>query len=303
MFLTDGGIETSLIYKHGFELPYFAAFTLLRSDEGRAALRDYYLPYLRLAKEFKTGFILESPTWRASPAWIEKLGFNASAVAAINRDAIDLMVELYEESAEDIPQLLISGCVGPRGDGYRPGFQMPSDKAEKYHRAQIETFAETPVDLVTAITMNYSDEAIGITRVANTVGLPVVISFTVETNGKLPSGESLQAAIETVDANVNEAPIYYMINCAHPTHFLNELKQGVGSPWVERIKGLRANASHKTHAELDVATELDDGNPKQLGDEYRQLVTMCSHVNVLGGCCGTDERHIAEIAAQVAAKK
>jgi len=303
LFLTDGGIETSLIFNQGFELPYFAAFTLLRNEKDRDALREYYVPYLALAKKFKTGFILESPTWRANPDWIEKIGYNESAVAAVNRDAIALMVDLYEESAAEIPHLLISGCVGPRGDGYRVEYAMTAEKAEKYHRAQINAFANTSVDLITAITMKHSDEAIGITRAANTAGLPVVISFTVETNGKLPSGESLQAAIESVDANVNEAPAYYMINCAHPSHFIQELEDGAGSSWLDRIKGIRANASHKSHAELDEATELDDGDPHQLGSEYRSLKNTFGQLTVLGGCCGTDERHIAEIISQISGQK
>lgn len=299
LFLTDGGIETSLIYRQGFDLPYFAAFDLLKSEEGRQGLRDYYIPYLDLAKEFHTGFILESPTWRANPDWIEKLGYPLSALSDINRDAVALMVELYEEYVNDVPDLLISGCVGPRGDGYKVESRMFVERAEKYHRAQIEIFADTPVDMVTAITMNYPQEAIGVTRAANSVRLPVVISFTVETNGRLSGGESLQEAIEAVDSNVDIPPEYYMINCAHPTHFQRELESGTGSAWVGRIRGIRANASHKSHAELDEATELDSGNPIEFGNEHCGLHTAFGQLNVFGGCCGSDERHIHQIIKQI----
>jgi homocysteine S-methyltransferase len=267
LFLTDGGIETVLIFHDGLDLPLFAAIDLLRSDEGTQALRNYYRPYAKLAAEGGTGFVLESPTWRASPRWARELGYSDEELDGLNRNAIRLMEELREE----------------------------------YERAGapfvIGTFADTAADMVTAITMTYADEATGLTRAAQAAGIPAVISFTVETDGRLPSGEPLGEAIETVDGETGRGPAYYMINCAHPTHFDSVLD----GPWRERIRGLRANASTKSHAELDAAEELDAGDPEDLGRRYAALKDRLPALTVVGGCCGTDHRHLAEISSALRA--
>jgi S-methylmethionine-dependent homocysteine/selenocysteine methylase len=299
LFLTDGGLETTLIFLEEFDLPYFAAFDLLKEEKGSNAIINYYKRYLEIAKSFKTGFILESVTWRANPDWIEKVGYPLTAISEINGKAVQLLVDLKTEFSNDIDGVLISGCVGPRGDGYVPESKMSVDEAQKYHSQQIEVFSHTAVDMISAITMNYVEEAIGIARAANAVSLPVVISFTVETNGKLPTGMSLEDAIRQVDESLEVPPLYFMINCAHPTHFINELISGKNEQWTKRIKGIRANASCKSHAELDESTELDRGIPKELGKEYKRLKETFSHINVFGGCCGTDEQHILEIINQV----
>ncbi len=299
LFLTDGGLETTLVFIEGFDLPYFAAFDLLKDEKGYNAIRDYYRRYLKIAKDFKTGFILESPTWRANPDWIEKIGYPKSAISEINEKAVQLLVNLKEEFHNELPEIIISGCIGPRGDGYKPENKMTVAEAQKYHSEQIEVFENTPVDMVSAITMNYVEEAIGIACAANASNLPVIISFTVETNGKLPTGMGLKEAIEQVDESVKEPPLYFMINCAHPTHFINELQGGINEEWIKRIKGIRANASCKSHAELDVATELDRGDPKELGNEHRRLKDTFNQLNVFGGCCGTDEEHVLEIVSQI----
>jgi S-methylmethionine-dependent homocysteine/selenocysteine methylase len=299
LFLTDGGIETSLIFLDGFELPYFAAFDLLKDRQGSNGLRDYYRRYLEIAREYKTGFVLESPTWRASSDWIKKLGYPEDAVFDINNKAIQLMKELKNEFSESVPNIVISGCIGPRGDGYKPENMMTAEEAENYHRVQIEVFSRSGVDIVSAFTMNYVEEAIGIARAANGLNIPVVISFTVETDGKLPGGTLLKDAILQVDNSVGEPPLYYMINCAHPTHFVEELRKDIDNEWTDRIKGLRANASCKSHAELDEATELDRGNPQELAVQHRKLKGLFNHLQVFGGCCGTDSAHVHEIAKQV----
>lgn len=299
MFLTDGGLETTLVFLEGFDLPYFAAFDLLKSQEGYEAVKNYYLRYLNLAKKYKTNFILETPTWRANPDWIEKIGYPKNALATINEDAVALMTDLKSLFSNDFNSVLISGCIGPRGDGYVPENCMTPEESELYHSAQIKVLSETPVDFVSALTMNYVDEVIGIVRAATVFGLPAVISFTVETDGKLPTGMSLKEAIKKIDENTTIPPLYYMINCAHPTHFLAELNAGKNENWTKRIKGFRANASCKSHAELDEATELDRGIPKQLGAAYKELKDSFAHVNVFGGCCGTDEEHIEEIISQI----
>lgn len=298
LFLTDGGLETTLIFLEGIELPYFAAFHLLKEEGGYQRIKKYYQHYLNIARDFKTAFILESPTWRANPDWMAKLDYNGEAMAAINKKAVQMMVELREAYRQNVPAIIISGCIGPRGDGYKAENRMTPEEAEAYHTAQIEVFSQTDVDMATALTMNYVEEAIGITRAAHTFSLPVVISFTVETNGKLPSGTGLQEAIENVDESVVTKPIYYMINCAHPTHFYEELEKGKQQAWVQRIKGIRSNASCKSHAELDESTALDRGNPEELAKANQKLKQTFPHLNVFGGCCGTDTEHIQTMASQ-----
>jgi S-methylmethionine-dependent homocysteine/selenocysteine methylase len=295
LFLTDAGIETTLIYLEGLELPHFAAFDLLRNARGRQALRRYYERHIEIAKSAGVGFVLESPTWRSSPDWGEKLGYSKAALDSVNEEAIALMHELRAAHEAPSTPMVVSGCVGPRGDGYRPEAIMTPDQAEAYHGGQVGAFARAGADLVTAITMTNTNEAIGVARAARAQGMPVVISFTLETDGRLPTGQPLSAAIEAVDAATGAAPAYYMINCAHPDHFDRTLAEG-GS-WIERVRGIRANASRKSHAELDQSTELDSGSPAELGSQYRELLLRHPHINVLGGCCGTDHRHIEHICA------
>lgn len=295
LFLTDGGIETTLIFHDGLDLPYFAAFDLLRTTEGEEALRRYFRTYGALARRFGTGLVLEGATWRASADWGERLGYAPEALADVNRRAIGLLEEVRDEYGTPETPVVISGCLGPRGDGYVPDTAMTAAEAEAYHLEQVETFASTAADLVTAITMNYAEEAVGIARAAERAGMPAVLSFTVETDGRLPTGQPLGAAIDQVDDATSGYPAYYMINCAHPTHF--EKVVGTGEPWADRIRGLRANASRMSHAELDKAPELDAGDPVELGREYAALRTGgLGRLNVMGGCCGTDDRHVEQIA-------
>jgi S-methylmethionine-dependent homocysteine/selenocysteine methylase len=299
LFLTDGGIETSLIYLDGFDLPMFAAFDLFKTEEGLKGLRDYFVRYASIARAHELGFVLESPTWRANPDWANELGYSAARLTRINREAIDLMVDLREEFETDRSPMVISGCLGPRGDGYDPRSKMTAEEAADYHAFQAEIFADSETDMVTAITMNYVEEAIGIARVAAAVGVPSVISFTVETDGRLPTGQPLASAIAEVDDATDAAPAYYMVNCAHPTHFDHLVANGAS--WQGRLRGLRANASKCSHAELDQATELDSGDPVELAEQYLALRRKIGNLNVLGGCCGTDHRHIERIALACAA--
>ncbi|HKP20250.1 MAG TPA: homocysteine S-methyltransferase family protein [Thermoleophilaceae bacterium] len=292
LFLTDGGIETTLIFHRGLDLPLFAAFVLLKDEQGTQALRDYYEPYLDLAFERDLGFVLESPTWRASPRWASELGYGAQELEDVNRKAIALMEELRDAYA-GAGEIVISGCIGPQDDGYDPQTKLSAAEAQDYHSTQIGTFADTSADMVCAITMTYADEAIGIARAAQEAAVPAAISFTLETEGRLPSGQGLGEAIEQVDAETGSAPAYYMINCAHPTHFEDALEGGAA--WAHRIRGLRANASTKSHAELDEAEDLDEGDPDDLGPRYAALREKLPNLNVLGGCCGTDHRHVCAV--------
>jgi S-methylmethionine-dependent homocysteine/selenocysteine methylase len=291
LFLTDGGLETCLIYHDEIDLPEFSAVYLVTSDWGRAKLEDYFVRHAEIAQRDGTGFIFESPTWRASPDWGSKIGLEGPALATANRESIALLAKL--RALYDTPRspMVISGCVGPRGDGYVPGDVMTAAEAEEYHAYQIGIFADSEADMISAITITNVPEAIGIAWAARTAGIPVVISFTVETDGRLPTGDSLQAAIENVDAATGGTPAYYMINCAHPDHFAGALS----GDWTARIGGLRANASRLSHAELDAATELDDGDPVELGGQYSTLLKAHPQINVVGGCCGTDHRHVEAI--------
>jgi S-methylmethionine-dependent homocysteine/selenocysteine methylase len=296
--ITDGGLETTLVFLDGIELPCFAAYDLLRSEDGIERLRDYYARYAGLAREHGVGLVLETATWRASRDWGERIGDDATALAALNRRSVELLEEIRNEFATERSPIVISGCLGPRGDGYQPSSRMSADEARAYHAEQIGTFAETGVDMVAALTLNECHEAIGIARAAADCDLPVCISFTVETDGRLPTGESLAQAIETVDRATQGAPAYYQINCAHTTHFRDVL--GSGGEWLERLQGLRANASRLSHAELDASESLDDGDPAEFGEHYRELLDRLPHLSVLGGCCGTDHRHIEEVCRRCA---
>ena len=295
IFLTDGGIETTLIFHEGLELPHFAAFDLIKTENGRSVLDNYFRTYASIAHDRGVGFVLESATWRASQDWGDLLGYSASEMAAFNLEAIAMLHRIRGEFETPTSRFVISGCVGPRGDGYDPGTMMSERDAEAYHSAQIKTFRDAGADMVTAITMTYAEEAIGVTHAAMAAGMPVVISFTVETDGTLPTGQKLGEAIDAVDQATGSGPAYYMINCAHPTHFEHALRNR--EAWLERIGGIRANASRMSHAELDEAEELDDGNPAELGQQYRDLRNLLPNLVVMGGCCGTDHRHVEAIHA------
>lgn len=297
VYLTDGGMETTLIYHEGFELPHFAAFTLLASDEGRAAVEDYYTRYLELAERHGLGIVLDAATWRASPDWGAACGYSRPEVAEANREGVALVDALRAGRPSKGPHVVVSGAVGPRGDGYAVSEAMSVEEARRYHSFQLEALADAGADMVTALTLTYAEEAAGIALAAADCGLPVAISFTVETGGRLPSGQSLADAVAQVDEATEGAPLYFMVNCAHPTHLghLFDHPEDV----LARVRGLRANASSKSHAELDEATELDEGDPDALGAEVAELRRRFPALSLLGGCCGTDERHIDAIATAV----
>lgn len=293
-FLTDGGLETTLVFHRGLDLPFFASFPLLDDERGREELTEYYETYLAIARERGLGFILDTPTWRASPDWGPKLGYDLAALLDLNKRSIAYLAELRSVWERPGQSIILNGAIGPRGDGYKAG-HMKADEAEDYHAFQIGAFAQTEADMVTAFTMNNVEEAIGIARAAKAASIPCVISFTVETDGRLASGASLQDAIEGTDAATGASPIYYMINCAHPSHFDGALSRG--EKWVSRLGGIRANASTKSHAELDESSELDIGDPIDLARRYDGLRGTYPSMRVIGGCCGTDHRHLLAICA------
>jgi S-methylmethionine-dependent homocysteine/selenocysteine methylase len=294
-FLTDGGLETTLIFLERVPLPEFAAFSLLADPSGMARLERYYEAYMSIACQAGVGFIAEAPTWRASRVWGEKLGYGPAQLAELNRTAITFLAGQrgdYESRAG--APFVLSGCLGPRDDAYSPSSFLAADEASSYHAEQIATLADTEADVVSALTLTHSGEAIGIVQAAEKAAIPAAISFTLETDGRLPSGESLGDAINRVDDATGGFTAYYMINCAHPSHFDSVLD--AGGDWIGRLKGIRANASRRSHAELDEAEDLDSGDPDELADDYHRILEAHQDLTVIGGCCGTDERHIAAIA-------
>jgi S-methylmethionine-dependent homocysteine/selenocysteine methylase len=299
LFLTDGGLETTLIFHDGIELPYFAAFDLLKSDKGRATLRRYFDRYVAVAEARGVGLVLETPTWRANADWAAKLGYDTASLAEANRRGVDLLLDVRRGHETPATPIVISGNVGPRGDGYVADRRMTAAEAAAYHGVQIATFAQSDADMCAAFTMNYVDEAIGVARVAQVHSMPIAISFTVETNGRLPSGMTLHDAIAATDDATSGGPAYYMINCAHPTHF--DAVIGDDPQLRERVRGLRANASKRSHAELDASPDLDAGDPRELGAQYGALRTQLPKLTIVGGCCGTDHRHVDAMGAALMA--
>ena len=297
LFLTDAGLETDLIFNHGIEIREFAAHTLLPDDEGRAALARYVRGFLALARDIGSGFVLDTPTWKAHSHWGADLGATLEDLREANLEAADFAAELRNEFSMNSGPIVLNGLIGPRGDAYAPEEDVAADEAEHYHREQMGWLADTEIDMVTALTFTQSDEAIGAVRAAGAVGLPIAVSFTVETDGQLPTGQSLGDAITKVDDATGGAAAYFMLNCAHPDHFATELGD---SEWARRIRGLRCNASRMSHAELDECEVLDDGDPAELANGYAQVKEAMPWLNIFGGCCGSDLRHVTEIARSVA---
>ncbi|MDO9456831.1 homocysteine S-methyltransferase family protein [Nocardioides sp.] len=288
--ITDGGLETDLIFHRGRDLPEFAAFPLLDDEPGRGLLRDYYTDYVALAARAQVPLLLETPTWRANPDWGVRVGYDDVALGRVNRDAVDFLRGL---DTSGVPHVEVGGVVGPRGDGYVPGAAVDPDEAAAYHRPQLQAFRDAGATRATALTLTDVGEAIGVARAGADLGIPVGIGFTVETDGRLPGGTTLAEAVERVDADT--PPDYFLVNCAHPEHVERGLDDGL---WRLRVGGLRVNASTLSHAELDESTELDDGDPLQLATDHARLVDLLPAVRVVGGCCGTDVRHVAALWGQ-----
>ena len=294
LFLTDAGLETDILFNRGIDLPHFASVTLLKTEAGRQALVDYFCGFLELAKRMGSGLILESATWRASRDWAEPLGLSETELDGLNRAAVQMLVQLRKTYQSVVSHIVVSGCIGPRGDGYDPGRIMGIEEAEVYHSQQASVLAAAGADMLTGITMTNIPEAIGLARAARALEAPVAISFTVETDGRLPTGDRLADAVTAVDEAVSAYPAYYMINCAHPAHFASVLDEA--AEWTSRIRGVRANASRCSHAELDAMTKLDTGDIAELAALHRDLRQRFPNITVLGGCCGTDLRHVTAIA-------
>lgn len=291
-FLTDGGTETWLIHKAGLDLPNFSSFHLLNDSAAYGHIWSYYRAFADIAVEHGVGFIFDSLTYRASRDWGALLGFSDAALAEMNLMALDFYRDVAKEAGLADQDVIISGCVGPKGDAYERNDGLTADGAQEYHQAQVDTFKTGDADIVTALSLSSSQEAIGIVRAAQSAGLPSAISFMVEKDHRLQSGESLRSAIETVDEETGSAAAYFMINCAHPVDFGPALKD---EPWATRVHGIRANASKADHSFLNLLGHLDEGDPDELAGEYAGLRSRFPHMNVFGGCCGTDFSHVRKI--------
>jgi homocysteine S-methyltransferase len=292
-FITDGGIETHIIFNMGVELPHFSAFPLNDSATGREVIRRYYRDYLPVARAARRGFLFATDTWRASPDWADRLGYDRALLRQNNRTAVALCAELAQEFAAAGIDTAIAGILGPRRDAWQYDAGMSVAEAYDYHAPQIESFVGTAAASVQAYTLTNTPEAIGIARAAAQAGLPAVLAFTVETDGALPGGKPLGAAIAEVDAATGGYADYYMVNCAHPQHFAGPLRSG--ESWVRRIGGLRANASAKSHVELDQSPAIDMGDIGEFARVHAELLPVLANLRLVGGCCGTDYRHIAAL--------
>ncbi len=301
-FLTLGGTETFLIFQKGIPLREFCAFEVFENEPAfRMLEKEFLRPTADAALEYGYGLLADCMVWRASPDYVVKLGYARDAVARLNAVAVERMrgfVERWRSDrgvAPDDAPIVLMGELGPRGDGYRiqDGAPISPDYAQAYHAYQMGALAVAGADMVGALTMTSAGETIGIVRSARDRNLPILVSPTLETDGTLPDGSSLRSFVDEVDQATDGYPLGYMVNCAHPTHLAPALVSG--GPWLDRFVGFRANASCKSHAELDASTELDAGNPAELGRQMHDLRTRHG-LHIIGGCCGTDVSHIFAMA-------
>ncbi len=297
-YLTEGGQETEIMYKHGHDLPEFAMFPLLDNEQATADLRAMYERYLETAARHGFVALMGGLDYRASADWGAKLGYSAQALAEIELRAIEFLRDVAKPFAGQA-EILISGVIGPRGDAYALNRTITADEAEDYHSAQLETLKRANVDLACAMTFNNTEEAIGVSRAAARIGLPLSIYFTLTSASRLRSGPSVHEAIKTVDAATGDArPDFYGINCSHPLEFEPALEPG---DWIERVRSLRPNAALMEKQQLCQIGHLVDGDPPELGQQMGALARRYPHIDVWGGCCGTWDTHLDEIARNVRA--
>jgi homocysteine S-methyltransferase len=299
LFLTEAGIETTLMYKNGWELQHFCLFERMREDRFMADLEAYHRRLIEVALERGVGHLLDGVHYRASPDWSAKLNMSDSELKQLTEKGLALYQELSEEYATEATPIPVGCCIGPRGDAYGTGHEMSPEEAQDYHTIQIETAKQAGADFVSALTFNRIDEAIGLARAAEAAGLPVIVSFSLTKDARLNSGPSLDEAVTAVDAATDEAPLFYMINCNHPVDFSPALD--APGDWINRLQGIRANASSLDHGMLCKLGHLEEGDPEELGGQFADIARRFPHMNVFGGCCGTDREHLDQIAANVLA--
>lgn len=291
-----GGIETWLQYVDGFELRHFCLFELLDDKRGVACLTDYHRKLVEAAVPHGFGVINEGLHYRASRDWGELIGYSREGLEEINIRGIEFYKDFAREYDSPETPMIVGGVIGPRGDAYNVARAMAAAEAEDYHSEQILTFKKAGADQITAATLSSIEEAIGIARAAKAADMPVVISLFVKQGGRLSGGETVEEAITKVDAATGNVPAYYMINCTHPTEFEPAL---TADDWNRRLGGFMPNAVAMETLDLCKLGHLEDGNPEELGGQMADLARRFPHIHVWGGCCGTDGRHIGQIAQQV----
>jgi S-methylmethionine-dependent homocysteine/selenocysteine methylase len=301
-YLTEGGQETEIMYKYGFDLPHFAMFPLLDNPRAVAELRGMYGRYLDTAARHGFGVIVGGLDYRASPDWASLLGYSPEALAEMQLRAIDFLREIAGPYAGQVPALMYAGIVGPRGDAYETNETITAEEAEEYHGVQLATLARAGVDLVEAMTFNGVPEVIGLSRAAARAGLPLSVSFTLDhASLRLASGPTLKDAIETIDTQTgDDRPTFYGINCSHPLEFMPAIEPGT---WFERVRVLRPNAAMMDKISLCTLGHLESGDPAQLGQLMGALAREHPHIDMWGGCCGTWDTHLDEIARNVSAAR
>ena len=297
-YLTEGGTETELMYKHGFELPHFAMFPLLDNPEAVSKMREMFRSYLDVAAKHEFCALMGGLDYRASPDWGELLGYSPAGLSDANLQSIEFLRDVAGEYSSDIPEILFQGLIGPRGDAYERNETITENEAEDYHAVQLETLKKADVDLALAITFNNIPESVGVARAAAEIGIPLAISLTLDSSSKLRSGPSLAEAITTIDKEPDQSPEYYLINCSHPVEYEPAIEPG---EWIERIRGVRPNASKMEKIALCKIGHLEDGDPEELGTLCGDLARRYPHMDIWGGCCGTWDKHLDEIARNVRA--
>jgi homocysteine S-methyltransferase len=294
LFLTEGGSETEIMYRHGYELPEFAMFPLLENPTARAAMRGMYCEQLDVAAEHGLSFLLTGMDYRASPDWGAKLGYSAQALADANIAAIDFLRDIAQDYAGQIPRLLVGGILGPRGDAYSLNQTITAASAEDYHAVQLQTLKRAGVDFAIAQTINNIPEAVGIARAAAAINMPLSISLTLDSSGRLKSGPSLGEAITEIDRLSDDtAPAFYMLNCSHPVEYAPAI---TANGWTHRLRGVRPNASKMEKIALCKLGHIEDGDPVELGQQMADLRARFPHMDIFGGCCGTGAAHLREMA-------
>ena len=297
IFLTEGGSETELIFRHGFELPEFAMFPLLDNPKAVSIMRDMFCAQLDVAAEFKLSFLLSGLDYRASPDWGAKLGYSSQGLVDANIGAIEFLRDIAKGYKDQIPSLLVGGVLGPRGDAYNLNADITAESAEDYHAVQLETLKSAGVDFACAMTFNNIPEAVGVARAAAKAGVSLSIALTLDSTCRLKSGPSLAEAITAIDEQTGaDAPDFYLLNCSHPVEYEPALEK---NSWISRLRGVRPNASKMEKMALCKLDHLEDGDPVELGGQLADLSDRYPHMDIFGGCCGTGARHLREIAKAV----
>lgn len=304
-FLTDGGIETRLIYEFGIDLPDFASFLALFDDRGRAALREIYRGYLAVAAEFRMPMLVGAPTWRAHPECLRRFGFaKADDLRRVNAEAVAFLQDLRRETRTET-LVHIAGVIGPRRDGYRAEDAPALDEARAYHEAQAQALAGLGVDLLYAPTFPSRDELAGVAQAMARTGLAYALAPVIDPKGRLLDGHSFAEAVRLVDESTDPKPLYFLAGCVHPSTFLAAAAEGGDRTMPRmpgRLAGIKANASPLPPEELDRLGHLDADAPAVLAQEILAARRRYG-LRILGGCCGTNDRHIRALAEAVGAER